>query len=789
MAIDPSQEIQDYIDTIEKQYAAAEVYINAMEHDATQIEQDETAIAGLEESLHDIGGLGYTAIDTIVAGNTECVQDLPQYDRDLIGQIETLQADEKGRSADIATQKSVLETLDPSFKSLDDTLSAFLNALSSIASGGDVEGKLLSEDSSHIQKYLTLLFSAMRDKIQSDKNQAVIQDDIGDNLSDAQLEQFAAQMIQSSSSEQNVLGQLTSTMGDDAVAFHREYDDANGDRHRFNFFDDLGASFGCGRSLEEEAEDERVMNNAQAMIGGIANALTALAPETSSIMPAFIQIDVLLKSVMRKVQAILADIDLSPKEKIGALLSVMMFALGIFNMIGQAVQNQRVYNQQQMAKANMDASQMNMADSIMNQKIQVEEAANAKLMQTVMFVTQIVLGAIMTLAAPGLGTALLMATLTVLQTTGVMDTATNKLGSAIHSQIAAEVLISVAEIAVTLGGAYLGDKMVAIAAKTAVDTATATASATARDAAEAAARQAATVGGRVDDQVAAQAAIDDFVTQSAEKAAQRTAAQIAHQPLAALFKMLLTASGRDAARNILAKAAQEAAESAVIESETFAKLAARNIAPLAEEVTAITDRIANNTAANAAGVRVETVESATRSDGAKTATRAGWATAYSLCSGDYLIQMSQAIRKALGKDDDQAFDNFLTSLEVLKQIMQMLILMTGSGMLSTAIFDGGGANAMRIANGLSMIPQGAETAAAYGAYETKESQAKATTALARNQSIADLLHAYLDQLQKDGNLERERFIRQQQQELQSDQAMAGHLQDGDIAGIQVLVAG
>jgi hypothetical protein len=752
-----AEEIQNYIDSITKQYKVAESYIEAMEADGSQITHDQKEL------------------DKLLAEKdyfTRYCASVPSW---ITTEISRLQADENGLKADIATQKSKLEALDPSFASLDDTLASLLNAITNLSSNSNIAPSDMSQDIQHIQNYLNLLFSSMKQKLNSDKDAAIISNDVQDNLSDAQLEQFAAQMITSQEGEQNTLGQLTSLLGKDIVSFHQAYDNAKADKHRFNCFD---KAFNLHDANGRIDRDNQIMANASSMIDTINNALTALAPETASLMPEFVQVTVILKIVMEKLKKILDNADLSSNQKASGVLSVLMFALGVFNMVGQEVQEQKSHNEKKMAESNINASQMNMADTVMNQQIQEEEAANAKLMKAVSLATQIILGAIMVLTAPGVGTALLMATFTALEATGVMDQATQKLGDVIHSQIAAEVLIGVAEILVTCGGGYVGDEAVSNLSEEAVATAVEIAEEVAAEAIQKAAEQAAVSSVKAEAVEAAEATIKTVVKKAAKAAAKRTAEQLFNQPIIAVMKMLMTAAGRDAAKEVVIKAATEAADTAIVESATVAKLAARGVQSSNAILTEIADRAGNKAAANVANVSEKDVEALARSQVWKSASRLSWTILFNISSSDYLTR----IAKTTGND------NFLTFMEVLKQLMQMIALLGGSGMLSAATFDGGANSLLRIANGLSLIPQGANTVASYGQYQTAESQAKATTALARNQTIASLLHTYLKQMQKDIEQERDRFIRQQQQELQSDRVMAGHLNDGDMAGIQVLMA-
>ena len=94
----------------------------------------------------------------------------------------------------------------------------------------------------------------------------------------------------------------------------------------------------------------------------------------------------------------------------------------------------------------------------------------------------------------------------------------------------------------------------------------------------------------------------------------------------------------------------------------------------------------------------------------------------------------------------------------------------------------------RYAGYLSMIPETGESVASGVTSEAYEVESKAITALSMDGSVADLLHSFLDQLQKDNNQDRDIMNKDIQQDGQSTAAIAGHMQDGDMAAIQVLVS-
>ena len=766
---DTAQEIQACIDAIEAQYQAAEHYITIMQQDASKLMHDETQLTQWEQLYHQATEMGEWAL----AGLAEA-------------EMQPLQLDEAQQTSQLKAAQAKLEALDPGFVAMDNTIQSFLNTMKSLTSNsvwGDHD--LIEEDMSHIEKYLNQLFLAMRDKLQTDMYQAIINNGLANNLSDAQLEQFAAQMIQSAASEEGHLGQFTSMVSDDVIAYNKAYDDANADYHKYNFFDTL---FDINDANEKRWHDQQVMNNAKAMINAIGQALSDLAPELASATPAFAQVTVILKSIMKQVEVILAKTNISPKEKAGAILSLMMFALGVFNMINQAVQTLRSKNEQQLAQSNSNASQMNLQNSEMNQQIQAEERANAWIMKIVSIVAQVVLGSVMTLMAPGVGTAALMALVTTLQTTGALNSLETKLGELVHSQVLGDVLMGLAELAVTVGGGAIADRMLAAATKGAVAEAAQAAQIAVAQSMRQAAEEAVTMAGRsaVNNALErATATIDAVVQRTTQIAAQRTAEQLANQPLIALFKML-TESGREAAQTIMRDTAIVAARDAITEVETLAKLAARGIGASDKVIGEIASTSANSAAATASRVSVKTIESAGGSVLAKSTARFGWTLLYAISS-------SQEIQKELSKKiQNSALAGFFTFLQIMNQLMQMIALMAGSGIASGASFNiagaGNAANMQRIANGLSIFPEGANAAAAYGNSEVSSATATAVTALAKNQTVAELLQQFLDQIQKDGSLARDRYTAQQQQELRSDQVMSSHLFDGDAVGVQILLS-
>lgn len=767
--------IQNYIKQIQAEYAAAEAYIEAIDKDSSSILHDDSQIAHLESS-----------IDYHMRTSDGMYTESNDY-RHKKEEINNLKFFKIFEEADISKQREQLEKLDPSFKALDDTLQGLLNSIDALLPQ-NVGGKNVSEDVVKVQQWLSKLFTAMNDKLQADKYQALIQNDIGARLSDAQLEAFAAQMIQAESAEQNELMNLIDTLSDDVLAYHKQYDNAKADKASYNILDEAFGGAGAA-----EYEDERIMANAKGMVQAITTMINNLTPEVSTLMPEFAQINIVLQEVMRKVMKIIEDVNLSPKEKQGQILSLMMFILGFFNLVQQEAQSEKANNQKLMSKANGDVVQMNIDDAVMNQKIQEEEAENAKVMKTVMFAAKLTMGVIFTLLAPGLGSALLMAALTAAETSGgptgdsAIDKLTASLANAIGSQTAAEILVTVMEVAITAGGGGALDQAIAKGAQKAAQTAVKTAMDSAENAFQAAALQAAAAAGKAGDSTAIQAAretISKTAKQAAQKAAEDAYKQLFNQPILGVFGMFAKGTSKT-----IAAAATDAAITAAEDASLIAELAASGIVVTKQEMAAVADRAANEAVANASNKSLNDVtKESNKSALTKAGTRAFWSGLYGTASNNLLVEMALKILKDEGKDaSDKEYQDTIMAMQTLQGLIAMIAQMFGSGALSQATFENSTMNSLtRIANLASMAPQGANSMANLGMYEVDESQADAVKGLQLSRSLGDILQSSLDQMSKDANLERDRFISMLQQEIRSNAAMEGHLHDGDIAGIRVL---
>ncbi len=750
MTVSTNDPLQNALEKIQEQYLKGQQIIDKMQQDGEDIEKLEKDIAFYKEYQWFFGP-----------------------------ELALAEIEEKMVKADLKTQEAALEALDPAMADLCNSINSLIDCINQAINDGRCNFGLVDQDIRNTANILAKIFDAMKQKLQVD----LYTDEIrSGNLTDAELEELAGKAAGFAGAESSDLQAVQASLTDLIESYHKAYDNANADYHRYNIFD---CWFGDGD--EKKERDKEIMANAQAMIKGLLGVMSALSPELASLMPEFTLAMNVIEQVLKEVKKILANPHLDLKAKQKEVLSLVVFLLSFFQIIKQDVESEKSKNSQDMSKGMLQSSQATIDDTVMNEKIKEEAERNARIMKIVMVVSEVVLGALMMAAAPGIGTALLVGMITafeVMQTEGVVNV-TGALGDAIHSQIGADILVGAAECVLTMGGGAGLDALVESGLKTAVQTAAKTALEVSEQVIEKAAAVAASMAGKAGDEAAitlAKNTLEQVAQKAAEKAAQGAAQQFMKQPFATLAQLLakgaLTKSVEEAAQ----QAAQEAVATAVEESATIAKLAARGVQSSERITTEIATRNANTAVSQISHQSLATVtKDAERSMGKKMAIRGLGAAIFA--TGN--THLPSDIAKAFGSKND----DLLETLQIIEGIIQMLALMFGSGMLTASSFEGASAyNLSRMANAMSAIPQAGEAAGAYGNYQTYLAESKAVKALSMDGSITDLLHAFVDQIQKDSSLERDLFIRDQQIEAEGTNSLAAHVNDGDQANIQMLVS-
>lgn len=802
MTVNPNnieQDIQNYINNycskIQGEYAQAQKYISQIEYWESQIANEESKIAwDKAHSKHWINEGGYAFQTT----DHSVTQDM------------------KGREAMVNGYEHILQTFEELLVQIDPGVEDMINAINSLLAsiagltGKNISGAQMQKDLAQIQGYMGQMFQALEDRLQADKYLALIQQGgANGDLTAAELEKLAAEMLKCQGAEMSVLTNLINQMSNDVLKYHQQYDNANVDKNKFNWFD---------RDEVEINKDKQTMTNAKAMVNLIDNAIAGLIPEVASLSPEFVEIQFVLDQVIKDVEKIIANAaNLSPKEMQGQILALMMFVLGFFSMVQQDGQGAKSKNEQLMSQANLDASEMNMEDIQMNTKIAAEVMENAKIDQDVMFAMKIVIGVLFTLLAPGWGSALVMLALLALSVSGgpqgpsVLDKLTDKIAEKTGKTNAEIIVTAVEVVASVAGGAGLdmvADQVASQVTQAAVKSAMQSVQSTIENTVE----QALSTAGKVGDQAATQAVTDTLtqtVEQAAQKAAQTTFKLFVNQSVTSQIQMFAQGTFKQLLEDSVNQAANSAANNAVTQANLLLQTAAENgVAASEKEIANVASQAASKavadvafksiTSGDPAAAAQKSLNAATKACDDSTsavfktaATRLVASAVYGFTSNNLLLDSVIAIMKKEGlNQDDKAYEEIQMITQVLQSLISMIAMMGGTGMfssLSTALFEGTPQALSRVINLFQALPQGARSIAQLGLYQVEEAQANATKGLQLASTISELLQLNLSQMTKAGQLQLNNFIQQQQQEFQSDLILANSLEKGDSAGIQVLV--
>lgn len=751
--------LQNALNKVKEQYVEGQKLINQIKEDLSKLKHDQSLMAMIKE---------------LEASGMFFGDDFQSYAK----QVEAQEAqDMKALKAD----EAALEKLDPALESLCSTINSLIKCVNSAMDDGRVDFGLVMKDLADTTKVMSKVLVAMGEELQADLYTEAMD---GSKLSTKDLQELAARAAGFAGAEGAELDSAQSELESLFQAYHNSYDWAKADYSSYNWWE---RTFGDGD--EKRDRDKRIMANATAMMNGLADVMSAMSPALARFMPEFTAAMNVIKEVLKRVEQILSNVHMDPAKKKKEIMALVMFVLSFYQVIKQDVEDQKAKNKKDMSKGNMEASRMNIQDAQMYQKIKEEEEHNAKIMKVTMIVAEVVLGGLMMAAAPGLGTALLVAMITAMEVVGTEDpslNATAALGKAMGSKIAADVIVGALECAFTMGAGAALDSAMASVMEDTVETAAETSLETASESIEKAAEGAASAAGKAGDKAAIKAAKEEL-TEIAEKAAQKAAKsageQFLKQPFATQVEMVLRGTFKSSMKAAMENAAKDAISTSIEDAATIAKLAARGVETSDQITDEMTTRASNQAVARASGKSFSSIAKENAKTFGEIAAARGFYTAiFATGNTDLLVD----IYKKAGGDNE----TLLTIFQIVEQLLQMLAVMAGSGMMNGSTFEeaSGNGTILRALTSLSVIPQAGEVGAAYSNSLTYKKEAKAVQGLSMTGSVADLLHAFVEQVQKDGNLEREMFLKDQQTEMASTISLASHVNDGERAGIQILVS-
>lgn len=743
-ANDPN--LQDALDKIKELYQEGQAYINRMGDDENRIAADQRKEA---------------------------------YDKEHGDKkdLEKREKDEAKAKADLKKQEAALEKLDPAFTSLCDTINNLIGTVDNAINDGKCRYKIVNHDLHNTTKLLNEIFDAMSHKLLSDLYAEALN---SDNLSSSDLAFLAEKALAESGLAQSDLNEAEQFISRLVSAYHVASNKALADDKRYNFWQKAFTN-----ANEKRETDRANIRNASVMIDGLSDALSSLAPALGGFQAEFLQLFTMIREVVKEVKKVLANHDLSDKAKQRKVLSLLVFLLSFFQILKQDVKSEQTKNNKKMTEGIMETSLSNFDDIKTNEKIRKEEEKNAKIMKITLAICQLTVGSLFALAAPGLGSAILIEMVTAMesmQSLGVFNL-TEDLEKALGSKVGGEALMCVIECGVTVGGGFAIDKAIEVAIKEAALNAADTALDNTAGAVTAAATSAARAAGREGDEVAIKKALEvlqRIAKQAAEKASNSASKIFMKQSFYSLMKLAGKRELMEAMEKTSEQAAEDAVLSAIQSAKEIAENAAVGVASSNTVIDALVLKSVNGAVAEVCGKSAGAVAKESSQNAFKKALiRGGMSLAFASLNTNLFDSI---ITKHLASGNSILDEVF----KQISAIAQMLILLSGSGMLS-----GGSIGASSISKLLAGAGLGQgimSTAGGFSNYETEKDTSRAVRSLTFEGSIADLLHSYIEQLQKDGNAQRSEFLQEQQIDARATISLAERVNDGDRTNAQILAS-
>jgi len=735
---------------------------------------------------------------------------------------------------EIANDKAVVNSEGEAIMTIENGIAAqcggvlLFSTLNSAIGLTGTKGDILAQNPTHETTYLTTLFAALAYNIQGCLAEQNTKNLTAAN-NPASLNAMVQQMIYDDGQEQTDLGQLMSVLLNDYVSYNQKYDNAKVEHASYNPLLNSLRLY----TPEEDKEDE-IMENARAMKKEISSIIEELAPSIAQVSSSeFIQVQFLFHHVMHELSDVLGKAHVS-QEEVGKILGLVMFVLGLFQVIEQAQENTKTEYEKLIAQANMDATKMNMANQQASQQIAQETYTNEQTMQTFQIVTTLVAGLASALTG-GAATAALMIALTMLSlpicsgNTSVLGNLTKKIAKAIgndlHNQdtgkILADIIVTVCEVVLTGGAVGVEGFAARAAVKTIVQESVDSAMQASQETIENAVAQATKDMTNPNQIAAARQVVEKAFREAAEKAARGTAQHLSRQSMGAIGlkagRSILRKIGMNVKGTLGAEIKKTTEEAATLAGKTAVK--STRIVKLATQMADVAGTT-TSTLIESLAAKTITKEAATAADNAIAETlnidvssttngilkriartlginttkeptdisatknlliRAGKAAVlggtFGIGNNNLLMDIATAVSDKHNKTLDTAQ---LIAAELTQAILQMVAMFFA---LSSGIpLTQAPVALMRFAMISQGCAQAVGSAASFQMANMLEVQADTETGLQMANAIAELLHTTLQEMEERLKSSQEAYVEKEKTESRLMNQLAIHLYDGTSAG-------
>lgn len=752
-----NQLINQYVANMQAQTAQGNALINQLQTLSEQQASLEQSLA-LEKQLESLG----------LAGK---------------GDVARAQAALDQKTAQVNSVTAQLEAIDPMMANLCSEIATLENGLFTTGVNGDGNQ---AEDMKMFSNYLTQITAAMKQQLVANEWTNKMALDGDDNNA---LIQDSCEAINAASQESGILSNLQDQMCKDLVALNDQKNKAETDLKSYRWYDDA-LSFGTDE--DDKEKDRAIIRNSNDMSKMILSVMSGIGGEIATLQTEnYKTVTLALDKILQQMEQILSNASLSTNEKGDQIKCLMALALGILSMVQTEAAKEKAENQQTESNSATYATEMTLSDQKAEYQQLMHDLAYAKTMGDIMKIAKPLMEVAGCIIAPGMGTMLVMAMLMVADETGGTDKLTNYLAKHGLKQVGAEAVVGGMEAAATLGGGLALDKGLQVAGEKAAQIGANSAQGAAKEAIEEAVQKALTETNKVGDKAAEESVrkvVTDAVNEAIKSSGTKLVIELNSQPVALLIPQLFKTA---ALKTMIKETAELAAQNAAEQVSFLAEAAANGAKIIESDITAVSNRAANDAVAKQMNTTGKEVANATeRSLSRRTFSRAAAVATYVTLNDGALSSGVIAAMKAadFDKKNETGFMAISALIKALEGILaSFAFVLYGTGQVQA----GAGEDStfpytlMKLARGAQTLGMGANGISSAGMADAQMQEASAVKAINQSSVNNDMLQMYLQRFNQQGQIDRKN-VENQLSEQASNYTMISQLENSGREAAQVL---
>ena len=764
------KDLQAYIAHMNEELAAAQSLVNAMDAAQKGISSLEEEMKAMQQQMISYIN-GFEPVSRLFSTQLRSLEKMYCYS--TYKKIGADQGKIDQFNAVIKEKEEALEAIDPNLSGTLVSLNQLIAQSESLLND-DLRDVDLTKMLDQFEKIFDQLCQVIMDKVQIDLAQAGEKEfGLSPNSASAVM-QLATVAIRAEFNEQAALESVQNEVITETTDWQSEKSNAEADlktSHWTDFFTGDGPDVG---------KDHAIIRAADAMMSLLMSVEELISPMIETVDPGMQEFQIELDALVKKFHQFL--------DGHGSLLELkdaMIEALSIMVGIVAETSKDAAEFDKEMSKGTQASAQMHLNDSLAEEQVIEDAKKYAAVMGKLMKAVQYIGMALLLLMNPGVGMALMTLLLATLTATGVMD----KLQKAMGGGTGAAIGVGVIEGVGTAGGAAAIEAAIekvfvsaAIeASETEVEETVAT---VVKTTVEAATKSADGAG-----KEAAEEVTSSTVKQSVTNAQEKMTASLLKRSIPQMLKTLLTKAGREEFALAMKVAQKEAAENAAAAIQDLANTAAKqgSASVIGEsEMSSIAETSANKGVASATGASEKSVaKTSTASTGRAVASKAVKRAAFIfLASAGSTGWSTDLVATMKHKNKNDLSEGWQDAMMIINAILEIIGMIGASGQGSEILSSPGILD--KIYLGSSVANDGAGALGSAGEAQANFEQADAVKAISKDQGGLDVMQFVLEQLQKDGNLERKQYANQMAQIGRTNLKLSLHFNDAESAVAQAL---